>query len=75
VDRLQLGWVTLIACWALQTDTLLSNAQLLALTLITPPHPRSEVHMNDPAAIAALQAAAADNDPAAYKKFSALNYK
>jgi hypothetical protein len=37
--------------------------------------PCSEVHMNDPAAIAALQAAAADNDAAAYKKFSALNYK
>ncbi|KIZ04404.1 glutamate synthase (NADPH/NADH) [Monoraphidium neglectum] len=37
--------------------------------------PGSEVHMNDPAAIAALQAAAADNDKAAYRKFSALNYK
>lgn len=29
--------------------------------------------MNDPAAIAALQAAASGNDKAAYRKFSALN--
>ena len=35
--------------------------------------PGSEVHMNDPAAIAALQAAATGNDSAAYRKFSALN--
>ena len=31
--------------------------------------------MNDPAAIAALQAAASSNDKGAYKKFSDLNYK
>ena len=33
----------------------------------------SEVHMNDPAAIAALQAAASGNDAAAFKRFSELN--
>ena len=37
--------------------------------------PGSEMHMNDPAAIAALQAAATGNDKAAYKRFSALNTK
>lgn len=31
--------------------------------------------MNHPAAIAALQQAASGNDPAAFKKFSDLNYK
>jgi glutamate synthase (NADPH/NADH) len=36
--------------------------------------PGSEAHMNDPAAIAALQEAAAGNDPAAYKRFSELNH-
>jgi glutamate synthase domain-containing protein 2 len=46
------------------------NTALLPNTTLS-----SEVHMNDPAAIAALQAAAADNDAAAYKKFSDLNYR
>lgn len=35
----------------------------------------SELHMNDPAAIAALQAATAENSTETFKKFSELNTK
>lgn len=35
----------------------------------------SEVHMNDPLAIAKLQQAAAENNTAIYREFSALNTK
>jgi glutamate synthase domain-containing protein 2 len=36
-------------------------------------NPEAEKHMNDPAAIARLQAAVRDNDRELYKQFSALN--